>query len=122
MQNKQLIKTKKQNIPTTLFRPHSKKHETYVGVGNELILDNLKKLLATNKRIWVRIPTVADVNDSEEEMGAINSFFTSFGRPEKVELLPYHAMGEHKYAALGKEVQKFGVPSKERLEALKKLF
>ena len=58
----------------------SKKHETYVGVGNELILDNLKKLLTTDKQIWVRIPTIADINDSEEEMGAINSFFTAFGR------------------------------------------
>ena len=100
----------------------SKKHETYVGVGNELILDNLKKLLATEKPIWVRIPTIADINDSKEEMKAINGFFTNFGRPEKVELLPYHAMGEHKYTSLGKEAHKFEAPSKEKLEVLKKIF
>ena len=100
----------------------SKKHEKYVGVGNEQIFDNLKKLLSIGKKIWVRIPTIADINDSEEEMNKIKSFFTNFGWPEKVELLPYHAMGEHKYTALSRETCKFKAPDKEKLEALKNLF
>ena len=100
----------------------SKKHEKYVGESNELIFDNLKKLLATGKQIWVRIPTIADINDSEEEMLKIKSFFTLYGWPEKVELLPYHAMGEHKYTALSRETFKFKAPDKEKLEKLKNLF
>ena len=36
----------------------------------------------------------------------------------KVELLPYHKMGEHKYAALDKSVQTFSVPTKEDLKSL----
>ena len=39
----------------------------------------------------------------------------------KNELLPYHAMGGHKYAALGRETQNIEVPDKEKLEKLKKL-
>ena len=42
--------------------------------------------------------------------------------PEKIELLPYHAMGEHKYAAIGKAVQTFSVPSEEAMSRLNKIF
>ena len=100
----------------------NEKHRQYTGVGNELILENLKSLLATAKPIWVRIPIIPTVNDTEEEMKKIRSFFDSFGFPEKIELLPYHAMGEHKYAALQKEVQKFEIPSPQTMESLKKYF
>jgi hypothetical protein len=31
-------------------------------------------------------------------------------------------MGEHKYAALGREEQTFSVPSKEKMAELKKIF
>ena len=100
----------------------NEKHRQYTGVGNELILENLKSLLATAKPIWVRIPIIPTVNDTEEEMKKIRSFFDSFGFPKKIELLPYHTMGEHKYAALQKEVQKFEIPSTETMESLKKIF
>jgi len=43
------------------------------------------------------------------------------GYPEKVEILPYHAMGEHKYEALGKHTEKFDVPDKEKIEKLKNI-
>ncbi len=100
----------------------SKKHKRFTGVGNELILDNLKKLLATEKSMWVRIPIIGAVNDSEKELREIKAFLDSCGKPEKVELLPYHAMGEHKYAAIGKEAQRFPVPSEEKMRQFKKIF
>jgi len=100
----------------------SDKHKKYTGVGNERILSNLKKLLRMDKTVWVRIPIVPGVNDSDSEMKEIKNYLDSYGHPEKVELLPYHAMGEHKYTALGKEVQTFSVPSEEKMSQLKKIF
>jgi pyruvate formate lyase activating enzyme len=100
----------------------SEKHKKYTGVSNELLFSNLKKLLQTDKTIWVRIPVIPTVNDTEEEMLTIKTFLSSCGIPEKVELLPYHAMGEHKYAAIGKEAQIFSVPSEEKMMRLKKIF
>ena len=99
----------------------SEKHQTYTGVPNTQILENLKRLLKT-AAVWVRIPLVAGVNDSEEELLAIRSFLAQYGPPEKVELLPYHAMGEHKYAALGQAPRSFAPPEPERLEQLRRLF
>ena len=100
----------------------SEKHRQYTGVGNELILENLKKLLTANTSLWIRIPIIPTVNDSVDEMQRIKAFLHSHKYPEKVELLPYHAMGEHKYAALGKVSQTFSVPSEEKMFTLKKIF
>ena len=100
----------------------SEKHKRYTGVGNERILENLKELLRAGKAVWVRIPIVPTVNDTTEEMLQIKRFLESCGKPQKIELLPYHAMGEHKYAALGRESQAFEVPSPEKMELLKRVF
>ena len=101
---------------------NSEMHRKYTGVGNRLILDNLKKLLQSDSALWVRIPIIPTVNDTVEEMKAIRQFFDTYGQPEKIELLPYHAMGEHKYAALGKPCVAFTVPSQESMHTLKQIF
>ena len=100
----------------------SEKHRQYAGVENGLILENLKKLLATGTPVWVRIPIIPTFNDTVEELQKIKAFLSSCGIPEKVELLPYHAMGEHKYAAIGKKTQIFSVPGEEKMKHLKNIF
>ena len=99
----------------------SEKHRQYTGVGNELILENLKKLLATDVPVWVRIPIIPTVNDTVEEMQRIKGYIYSCGKPQNIELLPYHAMGEHKYAAIGKEVQRFSAPCEEKMRELRNI-
>lgn len=100
----------------------SETHKKYVGVGNELILENLKKLLELGARIWIRIPVMAEINGNVEEMKKIKDFLYSNGKPEKVELLPYHAMGENKYRAIGKNPEIFTAPSKEEMQILREIF
>ena len=95
------------------------KHKVYTGVTNRNILDNLTRLLRAGESIWVRMPIIPGVNDTEEEMTRLKAFFEANGHPEKVELLPYHALGEHKYAELGKTAHVFEQPSKETMERLK---
>lgn len=100
----------------------SERHKRYTGFGNSLILDNLKRLLSTGKEIWVRVPIIPTVNDSVEEMLALRGFFEKHGRPSKVELLPYHAAGDRKYAALGQtEIPDFSVPTQDHLARLYKV-
>lgn len=96
-------------------------HKEYTGVTNTRILENLKKLLKSDVDVWVRIPVISAVNDTEDEMQKIKSFFDINGYPEKVELLPYHAMGEHKYEALDRTTQKFEVPDNKEIEKLKQI-
>lgn len=94
----------------------SKKHQQYVGAGNGLILENLRKLLAAKAKIWVRIPVIPGVNDDAEELENIHNWLNIHGQPEKIELLPYHAMGEHKYAAIGRTACRFPIPSQDKKE------
>ena len=42
-------------------------HKKYSGVGNELILENFKRLLKSSVPVWGRIPLVAGVNDGVGE-------------------------------------------------------
>ena len=100
----------------------NEKHKKYVGVGNELILENLKKLLNLGAKVYIRIPVIEGVNDTLSEMQNIKEFLYKNGKPEKVELLPYHAMGENKYRAIGKEPICFKTPDKEKLKELRGIF
>ena len=97
-------------------------HQQYTGVGNERILENLQTLLALGAPIWVRIPTIPTVNASVEEMKKIKAFLDANGAPRKVELLPYHAMGEGKCTALGKAPVTFPTPDAELMANLRAIF
>ena len=97
-------------------------HKKFVGVSNERILSNLQKLFDCDAKIRIRIPVIPAVNDSAEEMKNIKAFLADSHRPVKVELLPYHKMGEHKYAALGRNMTGFAVPSPEKMRELNGVF
>ena len=99
----------------------SQKHKQYVGVSNELILENLKKLFERKAKLWIRIPIIPNVNDSIEEIQKMKDFLKTIGTAEKIELLPYHAMGENKYRAIGKEPQIFKTPDAENMKRLKEI-
>ncbi len=100
----------------------NEKHRRYTGVGNERILSNLAALLALGVPLWVRVPVIVGVNDTVEEMAALKAFLAAHGSPAKTELLPYHAMGEHKYEALGRAATRFAVPTEETMTALREVF
>lgn len=97
-------------------------HKKYTGVDNRLIMENLTKLLKSPKNVWVRIPIIPEINDSKEEMIKIRDYLYSCGKPQKIEFLPYHAFGEHKYPAIGREIPKFSVPTNEKIAELKSYF
>ena len=88
-------------------------HREGVGVSNKLILENLTKLSdAFSGEIHIRIPLIGGFNDDLSEMQKASEFLKSI-RTDKIEILPYHNMGEHKYKALGMEEYSFSVPDKE---------
>ena len=100
---------------------NAEKHKKYVGCDNALIIENLKSLLSRGKRVIVRVPVIPGVNDEEEDMLAIKRLLEPY-KGVRVELLPYHKMGENKYAALGRKAHSFPVPDRERMQKLKDVF
>ena len=99
----------------------NEKHKKYTGVENRLILDNLKKLFMIGAGVWIRIPVIPGVNDSEEEMLKTKELLKPYS-PLRIELLPYHKMGEHKYGALNRQMTEFTVPDKTVIAKLNSVF
>ena len=97
-------------------------HINGVGQSNALILDNLRRLFrAFNGEIIVRIPVIGGFNDDLDEMKQIADFLKTIGC-KQAELLPYHRLGEHKYAALGKEHTPYRTPTDEQMAKFRSLF
>jgi pyruvate formate lyase activating enzyme len=79
-------------------------HRAFTGVGNNLILTNLRHLARLNAPLTIRVPLIPGFNDSAESIRAIAEFVQSLDGPVKaVDLLPYHTLGQAKYKALGRE-------------------
>lgn len=82
------------------------KHKQYMGVSNSLILDNLRRIAKSGARIYIRIPTVKEVNGDPESMAEVIAFLKENDiRPAQVNLLPYHSTGSHKYGKLGRKYE-----------------
>ena len=99
------------------------KHKKYIGAGNKVILDNLKNLAGSGARIYIRIPTIREVNGDHESMQAIIDFLKENNiRPPQVNLLPYHSTGSHKYGKLGRRylAEELTAPTDEEMESFVK--
>jgi pyruvate formate lyase activating enzyme len=98
----------------------SEKHKEYTGVGNELILENAKKVAQSGTRLIIRTPVIPTFNDTEADIEAIARFAKSLSGVEEHHLLPYHRLGSDKYVGLGRRYSMKDIepPSKERMEYL----
>jgi pyruvate formate lyase activating enzyme len=84
----------------------SREHRKWTGLGNELILSNVRKLAAVGANIRARVPLIPTVNVSEENLRATAEFVRGLGPTvEAIDLLPYHKLGRAKYQAAGKTKQ-----------------
>jgi pyruvate formate lyase activating enzyme len=101
------------------------KHEEGTGVGNERILENLRRLCETfcELPVTVRTPVVPNFNDSPEDIRAIVEFLNDLPSSVDYELLPYHRFGEAKYDQLGMFYPYCGVepPAAEQMEDLRQI-
>ena len=80
-----------------------KLHKTYTGVDNILIFENLALLNELKKDIILRCPIIPGYNDRKENYDKICHFANTFSSIIWIEIEAYHAFGESKYLALGKQ-------------------
>ena len=98
----------------------SEKHKEYTGVGNELILENAKKIAKSGVELIIRTPVIPTFNDTAEDIKAISSFAKTLPGVKEHHLLPYHRLGSDKYKGLGRNysLKEIEPPSKEKMEYL----
>ncbi|MDR2374969.1 MAG: glycyl-radical enzyme activating protein [Treponema sp.] len=100
--------------------PDTELHRKGTGVGNERILENLRRLAGAGADILFRIPVIPYYNDSVDSIRETGSFIKSLERPLPVELLAFHNICAGKYDALGREFAARGTegPSGTLMEKL----
>lgn len=77
-------------------------HRRLTGRSNQLVLDNARRLAAAGHTVVIRLPLIAGINDSQKHLEAIADFTLSLPGVRRIDLLPYHRLGEPKYHRLGK--------------------
>ncbi len=77
------------------------RHRAATGVSNDRILENLRALARSHSHIWIRVPVIPGVNDDAANLDATAAFVAGLPGVRRVELLPYHATGEPKFARVG---------------------
>ena len=96
-----------------------KRHERATGVGNTLILKNLRLARAAfpDLPIRVRTPVIPGVNASRGAMRALGEYLKDM-QNISWELLPYHTYGSAKYTGLGRRCPEYAVPDRECMKEL----
>ena len=94
-----------------------------IGADNKNELEFAKFLSKNGKDIWIRHVLVPGITDDDGYLKRTRAFIDGLKTVKRVEVLPYHTMGEVKYKNLGTPYPLAGVkpPEKERIENAKKI-
>ena len=71
--------------------------------SNEQTLKTAQWLEDNGKPFWLRYVLVPGISDFEEDIRALGEHFKNFKMLQRVEILPYHTLGIHKYETMGQE-------------------
>lgn len=98
-------------------------HHTFTGVYNDVIIENLRSIVAAGKPVIARIPVVPHFNVGIKHARGLASALQDIGVHE-VHLLPFHQFGEKKYEELGIDYEWKGVKQlhPEALEKYRQVF
>ena len=79
------------------------RHESLTGRSNSQTIATAKWLEENQKPFWLRYVLVPGISDFEEDIRALGEHFKGYKMIQRVEILPYHTLGAHKYETLGQE-------------------
>ena len=109
-------------VITDIKHMDSARHKAITGVGNERILDNIRRTAALGKPLVIRTPVVIGYNADEENIRRIGAFLREAlgGNILQYQLLPYRKMGTEKYASLRRPypLEDYAVPERSEWEPM----
>lgn len=76
-------------------------HKQLTGWRNENILDCARYLSDIRKPVWIRHVLIPGINDDDESLRNLRAFIDTLRNVERVDVLPYHALGVYKWEQLG---------------------
>jgi len=78
-------------------------HLEHLGVPNEPIHRNARRIVEKGVSMVIRVPLIPTLTDTRENIRAIAEFVKELDPGLKVHLLPYHRLGVNKHEALDRE-------------------
>lgn len=78
---------------------------------NHQFIEHLHRM---GKPVWVRHVVTPGINDDEAHLRAVAEYVARYPNVQRVEILPYHTLGRHKYQNLGMEYALEGTPDLTR--------
>lgn len=107
------------------FNPE--RHKCLTGCTNQRTLQTAAWLEEHGQPFWLRYVLVPGYSDFEEDIRSLGEQLGRYNSIKRVEILPYHRLGVHKYEAMGweyklKEVKENTPRQLERAEALFKQY
>lgn len=100
------------------------RHQHLTERSNEQTIRTATWLEEKGKPFWLRYVLVPGYSSFEEDIRALGEHFKDYQMIQRIEILPYHTLGVHKYEAMGKEYKLKGIKENtpEQLEAARTLF
>lgn len=100
------------------------RHKVLTERSNEQTLKTAAWLEENGKPFWLRYVLVQGYSAFKEDMEALGEHFKNYKQIERVEILPYHTLGVHKYEAMNMEYKLKGVEcnTPKQLEDAKQIF
>lgn len=100
------------------------RHQSLTGRSNEQTLATAQWLEQHEKPFWMRYVLVPGYSSFEEDIRALGQHFGGYRMIQRIEVLPYHTLGVHKYEAMGKPYLLKGVKENtpQQLEEARQLF
>ena len=101
-----------------------KKSIKLTGLDNSLTLKFAEHLSSIDKSVWIRHVVVPNLSDSSVDCDKLASFISKLNAIERVELLPFHKMGEFKWRELNENYALTDVepPSNRDMVRVKSIF
>lgn len=103
---------------------NNERHHVLTERANTQTLATAEFLEKEGITFWLRYVLVPGYSDFEEDMRALGERFKEYQMLERVEILPYHTLGAHKYDVMGKDYKLKEVKENtpEQLERVKNIF
>lgn len=98
------------------------RHQALTGRSNEQTIRTAAWLEENEKPFWLRYVLVPGYSDFEEDIRRLGEALGKYKMVQRVEILPYHTLGVHKYEAMEQEYKLKDVKENtpEQLEKLRR--
>ena len=95
------------------------RHRALTGMDVAPTLEFARRLAARRRPVWLRYVLVPGVTDNMDDISSIATFAAGLGNVERVDVLPFHQMGQFKWKKLGIPYSLEGIepPNQDLVEA-----